>query len=751
MGFEKNQSPENKICFPAFSLPGRIIRKGRATLKRATAYLLSFCLVFSLAAQTPRAWADETSAPPAAESVTETEQPDDVIDDSSVPDDALTEEISKPEEIPVEDTEDSSIPEDSSSSIPLHDTEELLQTDVEERELEPEKDAVTPLGSLEISVIAALPLQKDTTFQVTLDGPSASSGNLILPAASANTLPVGKLNLTGLEKGTYTVTLRAPGFASYSQSFDVNGLVYEMQLYTDQISGFQSNKRPGVLLIGDVNGNGAIDGADLSSLIDAMENNSIDASCDLNGDGVVDLLDLQLFAGSYNTGIGGQAFLSTRLPAELTQTSAGEQTSVQGDVNNVFQGTGSILLGNTSGTITEGTPAVLDFDFSGEGQSPVTMEGMSIQSPLGTDSTVTQATVHVVYEDADGVERSMDIQVNTAASLARLGHVQQQPDGTLVVDFGGQIAVKKVSLRITATSGSGNLAEISKVEFLNDMENRIPAPQMDIPANVQVENGHREFTVSWDNAVNVTGYEVLVQYGGMQETYKTAVNYLKIDRFAGEKLINQTEYSVQVQSLNGEWRSGYGEVVIARPVATKKPAAPDYLTLNGKFQRIEASWKAMDDTDTYNLYYREAETGEYTCIRGIKTNHYTISGLKNNVRYQVYVTGVNDLGEGDASIVAAASTANVTPPILPAYQWINTSEKAGELTSHITGVTHTVGFMKDSPLDEGNSTSALGVADNDYTSFYQLNDWDDGAAYPDNGGLRFTFDQSYHIGAIALA
>ena len=157
------------------------------------------------------------------------------------------------------------------------------------------------------------------------------------------------------------------------------------------------------------------------------------------------------------------------------------------------------------------------------------------------------------------------------------------------------------------------------------------------------------------------------------------------------------------------------------------------------------------DTDTYNLYYREADTGEYICVRGIETNSYTIGGLKNNTRYQVYVTGVNDLGEGDASLVAAASTVNVTPPTLPAYQLINTAGDAGQTTAHITSVTHKVGFMKDSPLDEGDASSALGVVDNDYTSFYQLNDWDDGAVYPDNGGLRFTFDQTYHIGAIALA
>ena len=719
-------------------------------MKRATAYLLSFCLVFSLTVQTSRIWADDTAEPPVTEGVTET-QPE-AADSESPVENPDWQEPQIPQEGPLPQEQ---IPAESEETISVSEEPEHLSDEEEpeqEAETLTEAEASGPVGALELTLVAALPLQKDTVFQVTLEGPSGRSGEAVLPAATSGALPLGKLSLTGLENGTYTLTLRGAGFANYTQSFEVNSLVYEMQLYTDQISGFQSGKAPGVLFIGDVNGSGAVDSADLSNLIDVLEADGYDGACDLNGDGAVDLLDLQLLAGSYNSTVNGQAFLSTRLPAAaLAQTTAGEQTRVQGDVNDVLTSTGSVLLENTSGAITPDTPAVLDFDFAGEGQAPVVMEGMSIQSPLGTDNTVTQATIQVVYEDADGVEREMEIPVSSVATLARLGGVQQQADGTLVVDFGGQIAVKKVSLRITATSGSSNLAEISKVEFLNDMESRIPAPQMDIPANVRVENGNREFTVSWDNAVNVTGYEVLVQHGGVQETYKTAVNQLTITRFAGEKLTNQTEYTVQVQSLNGEWRSGYSEVVIARPVATKKPAAPDYLTLTGKFQRIEASWKAMDDTDTYNVYYREADTGEYICVSGIATNSYTIIGLKNNVRYQVYVTGVNDLGEGDPSLVAAASTANVTPPTLPAYQLINTTDKAGKVTEHITSVTHAVGFMKDSPLDEGSSTSALGVVDGDYTSFYQLNDWDDGAMYPDNGGLRFTFDQPYHIGAIALA
>ena len=54
-------------------------------------------------------------------------------------------------------------------------------------------------------------------------------------------------------------------------------------------------------------------------------------------------------------------------------------------------------------------------------------------------------------------------------------------DGKITVDLGGQVAVKKVTFRITKTTNGGTLADISRVEFLNDMTNRIPEPEMDIP------------------------------------------------------------------------------------------------------------------------------------------------------------------------------------------------------------------------------------------------------------------------------
>ena len=56
-------------------------------------------------------------------------------------------------------------------------------------------------------------------------------------------------------------------------------------------------------------------------------------------------------------------------------------------------------------------------------------------------------------------------------------------------------------------------------------------------------------------------------------------------------------YTVQVQSCNGAWRSGYSEPVKVTPRADKLPAAPDGLTLTGRYRRIEAHWKNMDDAD----------------------------------------------------------------------------------------------------------------------------------------------------------
>lgn len=678
-------------------------------MKKAIATLLSFCMMFSILAQGPVAYAQEAfsahaeqayaAASPETGAMTEEEEiPDTLSQESEVQAAAATVETAAPVLLDVDTPGNISAVE-----VTLQDPEELFT----------------------VQLLSA------SGERLNFEKAASKDGLITLRAAN-------------LPNGDYTLTVTGERFATYTQHLTLQDRVYALQLYKGFLAGYTyetGSVHPGVLRLGDVTGDGIIDQRDAQAVIDAFGTAAPQARHDLNGDGAVDLTDLQIIAANINEPRELTAAVSTSIPAAAAAPATAEGTTAE------FKDEAVKL--KTETVISEDNPAVINFDFAAQGgESGVAMEAISLQTPTQSENAVTAATITVEYVE-DGQTKTKEFAVETAKARAA-GVAVIQPDGSVVIDFGKQIAVKKVSIKVTATADNTNLAEITKVEFLNDMESRIPAPTMDIPGNLLAEPANRSFTLTWDAAVNVTGYEVLITLGDKQQAMRTTVNQLTVTRFDGEKLENGTEYTVKVQSVNGEWSSGYGEAVKVVPKVDELPPAPDGLRLTGRFQRIEASWDKMKDTDTYNLYYRKAnDTGaEFTKIEGIAANGYTIQGLQNNVTYEVYVTGVNDLGEGPASLTAKAATTGITPVKMPLYKLINTLGDPGQPTAHITSIIHETGYMKDSPLDSGNS--AWGAVDNDFGSWYGLNDWDDGAAYPDNGGIRVTFDQAYHIGSISL-
>lgn len=63
-------------------------------------------------------------------------------------------------------------------------------------------------------------------------------------------------------------------------------------------------------------------------------------------------------------------------------------------------------------------------------------------------------------------------------------------------------------------------------------------------------------------------------------------------------------------------------------------------------------------------------------------------------------------------------------------------------------------FINNSILDGDSTTSALGVADNNFESYYQINDWDDAVAYHtgnEGWGLTVELDQAYRMDRFAIA
>ena len=98
---------------------------------------------------------------------------------------------------------------------------------------------------------------------------------------------------------------------------------------------------------------------------------------------------------------------------------------------------------------------------------------------------------------------------------------------------------------ITGMGNRGSLAEISRVEFLNDTQNRIPAPTMYVPKGLILTGANKAFRVNWDNQVNVTGYEVRISYGGQTETRRVTSNQLEVKSFQGNRLKNGEFYEAE--------------------------------------------------------------------------------------------------------------------------------------------------------------------------------------------------------------
>ena len=638
----------------------------------------------------------------------------------------------------------------------------------EENPEEEKKSSVGNLGQVDVEIISTLDLPGMVDFTVSLTGqePKHAVLDADLPGLDGGNggVPHADVTFGQLETGTYVLTVAAPGFAVYSQEIMVDGWGYDVTLTTGMVGGFDlTQPHPGFLLWGDVDRNSMIDDVDRDMLVAAIdagerepEKKAVDQSgnpnLDLNGNGVIDLADLECFAKAYGFSGDSSSSIVRKVPADAVSIRPVEGTKVTGDLNAMLKNEESVTLQTLSGAPISGeAPVSVEFDFSGDEGIPV--EGIVIGT--GNDS-VSSAEIEVGYIE-NGIAGTVKIPVMQGIHFLLNDsdvQVSQDANGVITIDFGRQIAVKKVTLKITGMMNNNNLVEISKVEFLNDMESRIPEPQMDIPQNLSARAGNKQFTLTWDPCVNVTGYEVQITSDaageGKSENVLVKGNTVQITSFLKEKLVNGTIYTAKVQSVNGAWKSGYCNPVEVIPKADKKPDAPDNLKLTGAYKAIDASWKNMEDTDSYNLYYREKGADAFSKIEAVSSNKYTITGLKDKTGYEVYVTGVNELGEGKPSLTGTAETTSPEPAHMPKYKLINRAAD-GEVSKSIINASFTRGAMQDSGLDAEGSKTAWGTVDNNQLSHFLLNSWDSGGYNPLGvNGLTYEFDQAYKLRDIAL-
>lgn len=592
-------------------------------------------------------------------------------------------------------------------------------------------------------------------------------------------------------EGEYTVTVLADKFARYQQTVTAGaGWVHKILVCPTKMET-GSNAKPGWIRPGDVNGDNMIDEKDTKALLSAIRKNPEDSSVDLNKDGKADLADLQNLVQSIDETQESQVE-KLGIPQDVQPMNG---TILEGNAEELLNYEKGVILkpSNDTDAISENNAVGLEFTLAEDNATSIPeIGGMTIQAPAQADadgnisSEIADGTIVVVYVDENGQDQtkefSLAVENQTKISGVRkrnvmaarrskaASHVSVDADGSLILDFGGQIAVKKVTIRITGIKKTEPFVTIARVEFVNNMEERIPAPQLDIPVLAAPIAGNEELTVSWNAQNNITGYEVYVS-GPVkkQDTMETQIIRVsdtqhRITAINDKPLVNFKEYTIKVRSVNGDWKSPWSEEETGIPAPQSKPAPPDYVTAEGGYRSIQVSWKDMDDANGYMVYYKKAGDHQFQpVVEGfeavkegtgkLETNFYTITGLEENVSYSIYVRSWNELGWGEPSLTSIGTTRDTAPPELPNYKLLNTSNGEGKVTSHIVNAVMggSNASMVESPLDT-QTNSALGLVDDNYSSYWRKADWDDGVSYPSpTKGMTITLDDDYAMNYFTFA
>lgn len=604
-------------------------------------------------------------------------------------------------------------------------------------------------GRLEVAMHAELPSQ-GKTFKVTfMNAQGEEITATAKSAANGNSLICDK----ALAAGTYDMTITASGHLAYKQKVTItNGMITKLDLYNSHAvnEGLDAGKQHGIMAVGEINDDGVIDEKDADKMMDAIDAQSTDSSFDLNGDGAVNVGDLAYITANYGKNI--QAMQVDVLSGEQVKPSVSEGTTVKGDnIGDLTSGkedTVVQLAPKNEAPISKENPVEVSLDVAESAAAKV--DGLLIAPPAGTNNLITDATIDVVDAN-NNTYQAVLTQAQTMSRDAKLVTATQEKDGTIVVNLGTQIAIKKVTIKVTGAST--NLVDIAQVEFVNGMENRIPEPEKSVPELKEpkkLQAGMEPaFSVSWTPQVNITGYEVMVSGGGKEEVFKTTATTLEVRSLSGSSLKTYVPYTIRVRSTNGDWKSAYSEAKTITILPDGKPQQPTGVEVVGEAEALKVSWESMRDTQSYAVYYRlSGNDGEFTkAVENLTATTYTIKNLQPNVKYDVYVVGANTLGVSEPSDIRIGTTLKAATLRMPKYKLINTSNGAGVKTNHIESVE----ICKDS-LTVVPENNPFVIVDDSISTYATRNNWNWGGHHDsDADATMFTLDKEYEMDTIRFA
>ncbi len=641
----------------------------------------------------------------------------------------------------------------------------------------------------------------ETTFTATLQSAGQSDKHASVTAPAGNSDPI-IISLGDIADGTYTLTVSAPYYLTYTQQLNFTGQCILLDLYNDVTINEERSADDGyfgVIPVGDLNRDNKIDDADADMVTKAVGTpNSI---CDVSGDGKVSLEDISIVVRNNGQILEATPVnaLSTSVLTENVQVSVPEETKVLGSLSTLLDQLSdeSVTLSSASGeAISKSNPVevVMDVNDTVSEDVPVSAQALIIAPPVGSENYMTAGVVEVEGIDIDTGEsisivtkvsgdyefeaETMTLMSADANSRASEGTASKESDGTVVINLGRRVAIKKITIRVTASANQNNLAEIATVEFLKDFAERIPEPQLSIPTVLSVSNtptdglGYKNLSVEWSKEPNVTSYEVSVSGNGYNKTASTTDtrHTFQGDSFNGTVLSFKT-YNVRVRSVNGDWKSDWSQAYEYTVTCDTVPPAPQYLTATAGVQSLKVSWNCKYDAEGYTLYYKKVNDENYQSVGEVVTDEngnktftltssqYTLSNLIGGVNYTMYVVAHNRNGSSSKSSAIVAMPTTPSGVEMPKYKLINVNNDEGLAKTHITSISgnnnksYTI-YKPDGTSVTNNASTPEdwnALLDNNPYSYLSIPDWDSGVNYDNFRGPIIQMDDFYTIDTIRMS
>ena len=403
------------------------------------------------------------------------------------------------------------------------------------------------------------------------------------------------------------------------------------------------------VIIGDVNGDGSVDVADISAVISKMSGEETFDNADVNGDGTVDVADISLII-SIMAGGQGSDIVEGDSTITINYTDGGAEVIVAKNVEEY------VTVINDSGHVTIAQDAELPFEItyvlSGESQdgeftmsgnykATVELRGLTLTNPKGAAINITNGkrialsskaeTVNTLADGKDGEQK---------AALYCKGHLELKGRGTLnvtgnsahAIKSGDYMSMKNCTVNILKAvkdglsanefflmeSGTLNISNVGddgiQVDLDGEERTGITEDHEDEDSgNIYIEGGTLSITVSADGAkgmkaagdVYVSGGTLDVTQTGSLVVEDSDLSYPTCIKANGNIDVTAGNITIDNTADGGKGMSADGTLTIGAEPSDSLLSSPTIdIIVNGKggVAEIAADTTSTEEKKSYKVY-----------------------------------------------------------------------------------------------------------------------------------------------------